>query len=198
MVGDGLVAVINDAPGLNVVGVAASVHDAATLCRRERADVAVCDYQLSGALGSELPAAVADLSTRVLLVSGANPRVALKAAVEGGCAGFLPKTAGIPELIEAIRRVAADAAVFPADALAHAAGGDRGASGPPLTPREAAVLELLARAANSQEIAAELGIALNTTRNHVRSTLAKLGAKTRLEAVVIAARSGLVDLSPQD
>lgn len=62
----------------------------------------------------------------------------------------------------------------------------------PLTPRQAEVLQLLARGCSTAQIAERLGVANETARNHIRATLRRLGAHTRLEAVVIGQREGLI------
>ena len=64
----------------------------------------------------------------------------------------------------------------------------------PLTPREREVLELLAGGLSNRRIASELGISEHTAKFHVNGILAKLGATTRTEAVVLAARAGLLML----
>jgi len=64
------------------------------------------------------------------------------------------------------------------------------AAQPPLTPRQHEVLELLATGLSTKRIAAQLGIAEETTRNHIRMLLRELGVHSRLEAVVLAFRSG--------
>ena len=64
----------------------------------------------------------------------------------------------------------------------------------PLTDREAEVLDLVAEGLSNREIGDVLGVSNSTAKFHVRAILAKLGAQTRTEAVVLAARSGLLDL----
>ena len=61
-----------------------------------------------------------------------------------------------------------------------------------LTPREREVLELVAQGLSNKAIASELSLRLNTVRNHVQNVLNKLGAHSKLEAVAIATRSGLL------
>ena len=68
-----------------------------------------------------------------------------------------------------------------------------GAAGP-LTPRQEQVLGLLARGLETEQIAAELGVAMETTRNHIRAVLGRLEAHTRLEAVIVALRNGLIEV----
>jgi len=67
-----------------------------------------------------------------------------------------------------------------------------------LTDREKAVLELLVDGLDAKQIALRLGITLNTCRGYLRTVLMKLGAHSQVEAVVIAARAGLIDLRPTD
>lgn len=62
----------------------------------------------------------------------------------------------------------------------------------PLTPRQAEVLQLLAHGCSTAQIAERLGVAHETARNHIRATLRRLGAHTRLEAVVAGQREGLI------
>ncbi len=168
--------------------------EAVQLCRALTPDVVICDQQLPDGSGSDLPARLGQRETRVLLVTGVDSESAFSAAIAGGCAGFVSKTSGLARLVAAVHDLAADRAVFPAGLLGqiattHPAQVD-------LTPRELEVLHLLADAASSDEIASSLGVSLHTARNHIRTALAKLGATTRLEAVVTAARQGIVDLSP--
>jgi DNA-binding CsgD family transcriptional regulator len=61
-----------------------------------------------------------------------------------------------------------------------------------LTPRQMEVLRLLADASTTEEIARLLGVSVETARNHIRALLRRLGAHTRLEAVIEARRRGLV------
>ena len=196
MVRDGLVAAIDNAQELQVVGAAATLAEGTGLCATLRPDVAVCDQQLPDGRGSDLPSALGNSPTRVLLVSGVATGETVSAAVTGGCAGFVAKTEGVAGLVSAIHDVLADRAVFPAHALARLASASHADPPVALTPRELDVITLLAQARSSQEIADELTVSLHTARNHIRAVLAKLQASTRLEAVVKAARAGIVDLAP--
>ena len=196
MVKDGLVAAIDGIAHLDVVGSASTLAEGIAVCRTLEPDVAVCDHQLPDGLGSDLPSQLGDAATRVLLVSGMTADETVVAAVSGGCAGFVAKTEGVARLTSAIDDLMADRAVFPARVLARLATMSPPESPTSLTPRERDVIELLAEAKGSQEIADELVVSLHTARNHIRAVMAKLDAQTRLEAVVKAARAGIVDLSP--
>ncbi|MFD0204411.1 MULTISPECIES: response regulator transcription factor [Saccharothrix] len=99
------------------------------------------------------------------------------------------------ELTEALLRVAAGEVVF--DGVLLAGGPDkpagRGEHGAvPLTGRQREVLALMAEGTGTEEIAERMGLARNTVRNHVQRVLEKLGARSKLEAVAIARRNGLL------
>ena len=61
-----------------------------------------------------------------------------------------------------------------------------------LTPREVEVLEVLATGQSNSGIARELGISVNTVRNHVQNILTKLGVHSKLEALSVAVREGII------
>ncbi len=132
----------------------------------------------------------AEPSHPVILIAD---RVDALAALNAGAAGVLASTAGVAQIVLAIRGVAAGLAVLPAQwnvldepATATAAG--------TLTTRELNVLRLLASGASNKVIARELAISVHTVKFHVASILAKLNATGRTEAVVQAARLGLLML----
>src|SRR5690606_12828954 len=110
-------------------------------------------------------------------------------AVKAGAHGYLLKDIGADELLDAIRTVVVGqgpvsppmAAKLLAEFNTLARAAEARATGPQLTEREVEVLELLARSLPNRAIAAELGIAENTVKNHVRSILEKLGLRSRVE-----------------
>ena len=69
----------------------------------------------------------------------------------------------------------------------------RSGPGPALTAREQETLQLLGEGASTEEICERLGVSRNTTRNHVQRVLEKLGARSKLEAVAVARREGLLN-----
>jgi len=116
-------------------------------------------------------------------------------ALAAGASGALPRNAAPPQLAAALAAAAHGLVVLdPALARrwlrAPAPGDPDGA----LTPREREVLALLAEGLGNKAVAARLGIAERTAKFHVESILGKLGAGTRAEAVVLAARRGMVAL----
>lgn len=194
MVRDGLVAALRADPLIDVVGAAGSLAAAVELVGALNPDVAVVDLDLGDGTAAQLPALLPTGSTtRIVIITGMDDRAGLDAAVSAGCAGFVGKGRGLDHLIDAVRAVAAGASVFPADLLSKVLRGDRPIP-TPLTDREQEVLELLARAHTAEQIAERLHLSLHTVRNHIRSILTKMNASTQLEAVVNAARAGIVTI----
>jgi DNA-binding NarL/FixJ family response regulator len=106
------------------------------------------------------------------------------------------------EIVRAIRRAAAGEILLPPDELASLLRlgrerarqrDERERSLPHLTKRESEVLELMASATDVENIATELKISVNTARGYIQNILEKLGAHSRLEAVVRATELGLID-----
>ncbi len=198
MVLDGFVAVIDAADHLQIAGTAANVSDAAQLIADVRPDVVITDFLLPDGSGADVAEAANRLSPapKVLMITGADDRRAVEAAVSSGCSGFLSKGRGVDELITAISSVANGAAVFPAGLLAAvtAAAVEGGSSG--LTKRELEILRLLGAAKNADEISNELFLSVHTVRNHIRAVLTKLGARSQLEALVFGIQRGLVSVAP--
>jgi len=116
-------------------------------------------------------------------------------ALGAGARGLLPRAAGAPALAAAVVAVAQGLLVLDpglAGGLLRAPAPH--GEGEPLTPREREVLALLAQGLANKSIAARLGISEHTAKFHVNSILAKLGVDSRAEAIVRAARLGLVVL----
>ncbi len=157
------------------------------------ADVVVWDLGLRGLTNHEPEAFQA--GAPILALVAEHEEVA--AALARGAAGALQRDAPAVRVAAAVRAVAAGLAVL--DPEGAAAAFRRRAPDPelvvePLTPRELEVLQHLAVGLANKEIARALSISEHTVKFHVNSILAKLGAETRTEAVVRAARLGLVVL----
>jgi two-component system, NarL family, response regulator DesR len=153
-----------------------------------RPDVALLDIEMPGMDGLEaarrLRAAVP--GTRVMILTTFGRPGYLRSAIDAGVAGFLLKDAPVTELAVAIRKVhAGERVVDPSLALAALS---EGAS--PLTPRETEVLAASRGHGTIAEIARGLHLSAGTVRNHLSSAIQKLGARTRAEAVEVAASKG--------
>ena len=199
MVAQGLAAAISVEPDLEVVGTAGTLEKGLALVHRHRPDVVLMDYRLPDGDGVTGAAAVKDASprTQVVMLTAVGGRDVLTRAIETGCAGFLHKTEPIGELRAAVRRAGRGEAIFAPEVLADVVGRlrhGRPPAGPELTPREVEVLSLLVRGASTEEVAGQLFLSLHTVRNHVRNILAKLGVHSKVQAVALALRDGIVPL----
>lgn len=183
-------------PSLAIVARAGSIAEAVTLAAQSRPDVVVLDRRLpDGDALTAMPRLTAVSAAKVLVLTGeATPSVATQVAEAGG-AGLLLKSSTLDELEAAVRQVAAGGMVFGSGLLAGMIDRLTGRVGPGrhLTARERETLLLLADGASTDEISTTLGVARNTARNHVQRLLEKLGARSKLEAVAIARRTGLLD-----
>lgn len=193
-----MAAVLAQDGDVKVVGIAGSVEEGVASCLSERADVVLLDYRLPDAEGTSGIQAIRQMSplSAVVVVTAVEDEHVLLQAVEAGCAGFVTKTADLGDVTLAVRRAAAgEASIAPAlltRLLARLARRGTG-FGSDLTAREREVLLAIGKGRSNSDIADQLGLSVNTVRNHVQSVLAKLGAHSKLEAAAIAAREGLLE-----
>lgn len=200
----GLESVLHGEPGITVVGEAADGAQAVARVRELRPDVVLMAVRMPGAGGID---AVRHLrarksAVRVVMLADSADANDLVAAVRAGADGYLLRNEAAVGIAEAVRTVYRDEGVLaPAmtrtlfrefNRLADHVEG-RGDVRPRLTPRELEVLRLVARGRSNREIAAELVIAQDTVKNHVRNILGKLKLKSRTEAATYAVRERLFD-----
>lgn len=196
MVREGLVAVLNADARIEVIGAASSVEDFRMKYQTWEIDVLITDFELPDGTGIDVANLVAaGTAVPVLLLSGQNRNRLVEEAVQAGCSGFLSK--GVPgsELADAVVTIANGATVFSPEVLRSMASKDRTDIGSTLTEREMQTLQLLAEAKTAGEIADQLFVSPHTIRNHIRAILSKLGARSQLDAVVVAAKAGLVRIA---
>jgi len=194
MVAEAMTLAMERADDIEIVARARSIATALAEVRRCSPDVVLLDRRLPDGDAIDAIGALSEQGARVLMLTGeATSTVAARVAEAGG-SGLVLKSAGLDELEDAVRRVADGEAVFGAEFLAgvlsRLTGRTRSAT---LTARERQTLGLLADGASTAEVARRLGVAVNTARNHVQRVLEKLGARSKLEAVAIARREGLLD-----
>jgi DNA-binding NarL/FixJ family response regulator len=198
MVREALGSALDARATIEVVGSAAGVADARVLLAEGGTpiDVVVADLQLGDGQGTDLVEMAARRSppASLLLITGTDDRRGLDLALRSGCAGFVSKAQGIDRLVDAVIAIAAGTAVFPAGLLAGVTRDGDASVGATLTAREREVLQMLAEACSIDDIAAQLVLSPHTARNHVKAILSKLHARSQLEAVVIGARHGLVEI----
>jgi DNA-binding NarL/FixJ family response regulator len=195
---EGVRLALDTASDVEVVGVAVDGGTARTRFAATRPDVVVMDYSLPDTDGISLTADLkaVDPEVRVLLLTATDDPSVAERAVRSGCDGFLAKTALPADIADAVRRLHAGEALFDVALLVRAVRGPRQAGPTDLSTRELEVLRLLARGSSTEAVAAELYVSINTVRSHVRRILEKLEAHSKLEAVAIGVRDGL--LVPDD
>jgi NarL family two-component system response regulator YdfI len=180
--------------GIEVLGSAATLEEAATLTSDTPVDVLVAELDEAG---GEFPAELA----AVLLMDSPLPEWAAE-ALRGSVRGLLPRQVDAVELAGAVRAVAAGLVTvhpqFLDELLTSSTGSARGPlplrPGQSLSPREIEVLRMLADGQGNKIIAHRLGISEHTVKFHVASIMAKLDAGSRTEAVTQGIRRGLIML----
>ncbi len=178
---------------VEVVGEADDVEPAIALIAQTVPDVVLLDVHLPGGGGQAVVTAIKAThpQVRFLALSASDAPEDVIAVIRAGARGYVTKTISGPDLVDAVRRVAAGDAVFSprlagfvldAFAALPAAPGDSPSFDPELdqlTPREREVLRLIARGYTYREIARELFISVKTVESHVSSVLRKLQLSTR-------------------
>jgi DNA-binding NarL/FixJ family response regulator len=200
---------ISSQPDLSVVGEAGDGAQALRLIDSLRTagtpvDIAVMDVRMpvmDGVAATTAICAAAD-APRVIVLTTFDTDAEAFASLRAGASGFLLKSAPPEELLSAIRTVAnGDAVVAPRvtrrllDRYAATFGPERepDAGWRSLTEREREVVLLIAQGLSNAEIAARLVIAEATVKTHVGRILAKMGLRDRVQIVIYAYESGLVD-----
>jgi two-component system response regulator DesR len=175
-----------------VVGEVGSEPDLHAALRAERPDVAVVDLRVVGV--DRLPGVAAALAGHgggrmlVLVDPHRAARLGPVLAEHGRRIGFLSRNVAPRQVVDAVRRLAAGQIVLDAELVAASLR----RTDSPLTPREVEVLDVAAEGHPVREIAAKLVLSAGTVRNHLSRIMTKTGARTRLEAVQIARRSGWI------
>jgi DNA-binding NarL/FixJ family response regulator len=198
----GLRELLANDPSIDVVGEAATGREAVAQARRLAPDVALMDVRMPDLDGI---AATRELShaaprTRVLILTTFEQDDYIFPSLRAGASGFLLKRTRPEEFIAAVQTIAAgDSLLSPSvtrrviDRMAHQPVPELASHTQlaALTPRERAVLELVACGLANREIAATLTVEESTVRTHMKRILMKLGLRDRVQAVIFAYETGI-------
>lgn len=207
----GLAALLNGAPGIEVVATAADGDQAVALARELQPDVACVDVRMPGrdgiSVAKELCDPASDSPVAVLILTTFAIDEYLFAALEAGASGFMLKDSEPEDIIAAVRSVAAGNATLD-DSLTRSVIRElaRRRETQPVTvahgtdllsPRELDILLLLARGMSNEDIARELVLEVSTVKSHISRMLPKIGVSSRLQAVVWAYQQRIVTVDAQ-
>jgi len=190
------------AAGYDVVAATGEGRQAVRIAAAARPDVVILDLQLPDVSGVEVINGLRAEApgVRILMLSASGEQQDVLDAVKAGAAGYLLKSAGPAEFLDAVSRTAAGDTVFTPGLAGlvlgefrrlavEPAGSDPGA--PRLTERETEVLRLVAKGLSYRQIAERLVLSHRTVQNHVQNTLGKLQLHNRVELTRYAIEQGL-------
>jgi DNA-binding NarL/FixJ family response regulator len=193
---EGVVTSLRSNPDIEVVGQAEDAAGALRVVREELPDLVLLDVTMPGG-GVSTAAQIASTcpATRIVMLTVSEDEDDLLSAMKAGASGYVLKGVSASDLARVVRAVSAGE-VYVAPSLAF--GLLREMSAPPpndplaeLSARERQVLELVASGLSNQEIGLKLGLAEKTIKHYMTNILTKLQVRSRVEAALLAARSGL-------
>jgi DNA-binding NarL/FixJ family response regulator len=186
-------AAVRDRDDIALVATASTAREAAEVVAAANPDVIVCDLWLDGQPdGLDVLARIVaggPKAPHVLVLSGFDQPSFLRAAFEGGAAGYVSKAAPVEEVVDAVLAIATGESRFPDVTL-------RALRDAPRRPseRELAAIRLLARGSSNDEIAVGLGISIKTVESHFRRLFGRYGVLSRTELAMLAVREGWLGL----
>ncbi|MBE1528990.1 DNA-binding NarL/FixJ family response regulator [Sphingopyxis sp. OAS728] len=193
MLREGIAAIVAQEPDMEIVGEASNGAEAVEAHRNLRPDVTLMDLQMPVMPGLEAIAAIRAESenARIVVLTTYEGDVQAVRALKAGACGFLLKSSVRKELLETIRAVHAGRRYLPVDIAQEIA---IHAAEEPLSPREIAILELVAAGKANKMVAWELSVSQETVKAHLRSIFSKLDVTDRTQAVTTALRRGIISL----
>ena len=196
---EGVVTSLRSNPDIEVVGQAQDAAGALRVVREELPDLVLLDVTMpGGGVSAAAQIASACPATRIVMLTVSEDEDDLLSAMKAGASGYVLKGVSASDLARVVRSVSGGE-VYVAPSLAF--GLLREMSAPPpndplaeLSVRERQVLELVANGMSNQEIGLKLGLAEKTIKHYMTNILTKLQVRSRVEAALLAARSGLGQL----
>jgi two-component system NarL family response regulator len=188
----GLRSLLETQPDLEVVAEAAGGFVAITAYEKHRPDVVLMDLRMPDLDGAHATARILarDPKARILVLTTFDTDEDVYRALEAGAAGFFLKSTAAEPLLGAVRALYSGEYRLPEEVRRRF---QCRRAMPDLSAREQEVLALIARGRSNKEIGADLGVAENTVKNHVKVILEKLGVSARTGAATTAIQRGLVN-----
>jgi two-component system NarL family response regulator len=197
IVREGIAFIIDFQPDMKVVATAATGQDGVNFFRQHQPDITLMDLQLPDMDGTEAIAKICGEfpEARIIVLTAFQGVEDIHRALEVGAISYILKEALSEELISVVREVHAGLRpISPAIAMRLS---ERDAYRS-LTPREEAVMELIALGKRNKEVANALGISEETAHAHIRRIFSKLNVHDRTAAVTVALHRGIIRLSQRD
>jgi DNA-binding NarL/FixJ family response regulator len=197
--------VLDSQEDMAACGIARSGEEAATMAAAEKPSIVLMDFRLPDLSGPAAAARIREAVPMAAIVfhSAEESETALLDAIDAGAIAYLTKMATADQIIEAVRRASVGEVLIPVALFAKAIARqrkvvtDREAREKlfaDFTPRELDVLRLLAEGHDTGTMSKRLGIAPHTVEWHVRHVIEKLEVHSKLQAVIAAARLGLIEI----
>jgi len=187
---------LDSAPEIEVAGEAKDGPEALAFLESSEVDLVLLDLQMPGQSGIEVTAEIKSRwpGSRVLILTSFNSRDMIYPALKAGASGYILKDAPPPDLLAAIKAIAAGGRYLGEEVASELLNAPAGAVRSPgsLTPRELDVLRLIAQGLDNKDIAGQLYLSEKTVKTHVASILQKLDVKSRTQAALYALQHGLV------
>ena len=186
-------AVIESQSGLEIAGEATNGTEAIEAFRRLKPDITLMDLQMPGVGGIQAIEAIRCEfpDARVIVLTTYAGDVQAFRALRAGASGYLLKSTLRKELIDTIRKVHSGRKHIPpeiAEQIAFHAADES------LSDRETSILRLVSAGKANKEIARQLSISEETVKAHLKNIFAKLGVTDRTEAVITAAKRGIIEI----
>lgn len=199
IVREGLRFMLSDHPDVEIVAEAENGEDLLETLEEVKADVVLLDLRMPGMTGLEaLDRISADHPrTKVIILSMHDDPGYVRRAVELGASGYLLKNTGRDELLRALKAVQEGGAYIQGEIMGPLLSifthGSEEQDTPSLSPRESQVLQLVADGCENKQIAKDLGVSEATVKTYLKNVFARLGVRSRAEAVAVGLRIGIIE-----
>jgi len=190
---EGIVAVINGQPDMQVVAQASDGREAISYFCEHKPDVTLMDLRLPDMSGIDAMIAVRGQfpEARVIMLTTFDCDAEIHRALAAGARSYILKSIPPREMAETIRQVHAGKKCLPAEVATRLA---EHLSDEPLSERETEVLQRVMLGNRNRDIAQHLLISVETVKSHIKHIMEKLGASDRTQAFTIAVRRGMIQL----